>query len=82
MRWFGKRLSTPRRKVFDPGLRGETWIKMGGPVNFAGPLFFVLRAFSGCGGGAFLLGFLRKTACRMWCFGGQDVVDCMVKMAG
>jgi hypothetical protein len=33
-----------------------------------------------CGGGAFLLGFLRKGACRTWCFCGEVVVKCVVKL--
>jgi hypothetical protein len=29
---------------------------------------------------AFLQGFLRKLGCRTWCFDGEFVVECVVKL--
>ena len=39
------------------------------------------RIFFGAGGEAFLRGFLRKTACKPWCFCGESVVNCVVNVA-
>jgi hypothetical protein len=34
--------------------------------------------FFWCGGEAFFLGFFQKSASFAWCFGGEDVVFCVV----
>jgi hypothetical protein len=39
-----------------------------------------LPYFFGRGRGAFLQGFLGKWACRLWCFCGEVVVNCVVNV--
>jgi hypothetical protein len=36
--------------------------------------------FFGCGGLVFLLGVFAKMHVKTWCFGGEFVVVCVVKM--
>jgi hypothetical protein len=38
------------------------------------------RIFFGAGEVAFLLGYLRKTVSKTWCFGGEFVVNYMVNV--
>jgi hypothetical protein len=57
-------------------------LKRKGGSAIAGPPFFALACafFLPYGGMVFLQGVFRKSVVLVWCFCGENVVDCMVNV--